>query len=129
MLLILFWSSLWAWKQLSPPTTDDTRPPNTDGKLANGEAEQIFNPTSRSFVVCMSLIQAALGFVTLTTAHVQIITRLASGYPLWYWWLGTALVEKSNSQSWSRGAEWTVKWMVIYGSVQAGLFASFLPPA
>ena len=73
-----------------------------------------------------------LAFLALTVYHVQIITRLSSGYVIWYWWLASKLVKRSRSQG--PGGNWNapkamVYWMVSYTLIQASLFASFLPPA
>ncbi|KAI2867031.1 CAZyme family GT76 [Aspergillus niger] len=74
--------------------------------------------------------------------HVQITTRLASGYPVWYIWTATLIMnryigpssaskrqleERTNSAN----GYWQiiVQYMVIYAAVQGVLFAAFLPPA
>jgi phosphatidylinositol glycan class V len=77
----------------------------------------------------LSLVQAAaaaqvlLAVLALTSYHVQIITRISSGYPLWYWWVAGFLVrgEKTGGR--------IVMFMVIYAAIQGALFTSFLPPA
>lgn len=70
----------------------------------------------------LALPQLALTVLGFFTMHVQIITRLASGYPLWYIWLAQQMRLGESASYW-------VHFMVIYGMVQGGLFASFLPPA
>lgn len=55
--------------------------------------------------------------------HVQIITRISSGYPVWYWWAADRVV---------RGDVWgkrVVVFTVMYAGIQGALFTSFLPPA
>lgn len=42
-----------------------------------------------------ALSQLLLAFLALTTFHVQIITRLASGSPLWYLWLGGLVADSA----------------------------------
>ncbi|KAL2147451.1 hypothetical protein VTI28DRAFT_9351 [Corynascus sepedonium] len=77
----------------------------------------------------LSLVQSAaaaevlLAVLAATTYHVQIITRISSGYPVWHWWLAEHLIrgEKTGSR--------IVMFMVLYASIQGALFASFLPPA
>ncbi|KAG7286206.1 ER membrane glycoprotein subunit of the GPI transamidase complex-like protein [Staphylotrichum longicolle] len=77
----------------------------------------------------LSLLQSAaaaqvlLAVLAATSYHVQIITRISSGYPLWYWWLAGCLIrgEKTGSR--------VVVFMVMYASIQGALFTSFLPPA
>jgi GPI mannosyltransferase 2 len=66
-----------------------------------------------------------LAILALTTYHVQIITRISSGYPLWYIWLAIVNCVGENQKL----LKWTTYWMVLYAFVQAGLYASFLPPA
>lgn len=76
--------------------------------------------------------QFILALLALTTYHVQIITRLSSGYPVWYWWLASMILEdhkvKVLGKYWSP-AKIIVQWMICYTIIQGGLFASFLPPA
>ena len=81
-------------------------------------------------VKTMAATQVLLAVLTLTSYHVQIITRMASGYPLWYWWLAGQLSrgEKSLAEG-GFPARGFVMFMLMYGSIQAVLFASFLPPA
>lgn len=71
----------------------------------------------------LAISQVVLTVLTLTTAHVQIITRISSAYPVWVWYL--AMLNKGEA---SLGGTF-VRFMVIYEVIQAGLFASFLPPA
>lgn len=71
----------------------------------------------------LALPQLSLAILALVSYHVQIITRLASGYPLWYIWLAHQTVKGGTRPS------ATIRWMVIYALIQAGLYASFLPPA
>ncbi|KAK4166648.1 GPI mannosyltransferase 2 [Cladorrhinum sp. PSN259] len=68
-------------------------------------------------------IQVILAVLAMTMYHVQIITRISSGYPLWYWWLAGRLSRGEKT------ASHIVKFMVVYASIQGVLFASFLPPA
>lgn len=70
-----------------------------------------------------AVAQVLLAVLAATTYHVQIITRISSGYPLWYWWLAASLIrgEKTGGR--------VVMFMVIYAAIQGALFASFLPPA
>jgi len=74
--------------------------------------------------------QVILALLTLTSHHVQIITRMASGYPLWYLWLAGWLArgDKAVPKGGFSGNGFVV-FMVMYASIQAVLFASFLPPA
>ncbi|KAI8955358.1 GPI mannosyltransferase 2 [Xylaria longipes] len=73
----------------------------------------------------MALAQLVLTALAITTYHIQIITRISSGYPLWYWWLANLF---SHSETAGTGKN-IVLFMVMYASIQGALFASFLPPA
>lgn len=89
----------------------------------------------------LALVQAVLALLAVTNYHIQIITRLASGYPVWYIFIGLAIQSGSgNDQDMTNGnikrllslpvsSRTVVGWMVFYGVIQAALFASFLPPA
>lgn len=80
----------------------------------------------------LAVPQALLASMALLSYHVQIITRLSSAYPLWYIWLFStirAFGRKSAMDTYRVDPKTLVRWMVIYAMVQAGLFASFLPPA
>ncbi|KAK3401573.1 GPI mannosyltransferase 2 [Sordaria brevicollis] len=78
--------------------------------------------------------QVLLAVLAVSTYHVQIITRISSGYPLWYWWLAQQLLndgddgdqEKKKKKKLGRGI---VVFMVMYAAIQGVLFTSFLPPA
>lgn len=67
--------------------------------------------------------QVLLAALAFTSYHVQIITRLSSAYPLWYWWVAALLVRGDKT-----GGR-VVVFMVVYAAVQGALFTSFLPPA
>jgi len=81
-------------------------------------------------------VQVALALAALMNYHVQIITRLASGYPIWYVWVAEVLVAESGNvdgdgeegKKRKRG-KGLVMFMVLYALIQGVLFASFLPPA
>lgn len=73
----------------------------------------------------MAFAQVSLVVLAFTSYHVQIITRLSSGYTAWYWWLAACL---KNSKTSGMGSGLVV-FLVMYASIQAVLFASFLPPA
>jgi len=81
-----------------------------------------------SFVLCrLVLPQFAIAALTLTTAHVQIINRLSSGYPVWYIYLASSITSPNKKeQGWTKVA---VRLMVMYAIIQAALFSAFLPPA
>lgn len=75
--------------------------------------------------------QAFITVFTLANGHVQIATRLSSGYPVWYWWIADLLMDestKTKKSGWG-APKWITRWMVMYALIQAGLYSSFLPPA
>ena len=75
--------------------------------------------------------QAILAILAVTTYHVQIITRISSAYPVWYWWLASSIIQKRtvSPASDDLASRRITRWMVVYSLVQGGLFSSFLPPA
>ncbi|KAI9829443.1 MAG: ER membrane glycoprotein subunit of the GPI transamidase complex-like protein [Phylliscum demangeonii] len=80
----------------------------------------------------LAMPQLVVALLALSIYHVQVITRLSSGYMTWSWWLAIMMVgERAPGQ---RRRRWnapraTFRWMFIYSVVQAALFAAFLPPA
>jgi len=102
ILLLLLWSGVESF---------------TDDCVGGSSARQI------ALVRRLVLPQMVLAILAITNYHVQIITRLASGYPLVYIWLAERVVMDKKE------AKLSVRFFVIYGLIQAGLFASFLPPA
>jgi phosphatidylinositol glycan class V len=78
------------------------------------------------------LPQLVLSLAAITSFHVQIVNRIASGYPMWYLTIATWLVEgqesPDNTASKIRG-QWAVRGMISYALIQGILFANFLPPA
>jgi len=80
-----------------------------------------------ALLVPLALLQFTLAAMAMTSFHVQIITRISSGYPLWYLVLAREIVDGDRIEM--RMTRWTVQWMVMYALVQGVLFASFLPPA
>ncbi|POR37351.1 GPI mannosyltransferase 2 [Tolypocladium paradoxum] len=79
----------------------------------------------RMFVRALAASQLLVAVLAITTYHVQIVSRLSSGYPVWYWWVAGCLIDKRR-QSW--GLTIAI-FMAMYAGIQGGLFASFLPPA
>ncbi|KAF1734099.1 GPI mannosyltransferase 2 [Beauveria bassiana] len=79
----------------------------------------------RVLVQALAASQAIVALLALTSYHVQVISRLASGYAVWYWWIAACLMDKSR-RGVGRAA---VIFMVMYGGIQAVLFSTFLPPA
>lgn len=92
----------------------------------------------------LALPQLALALLAATNFHVQIINRIASGCILSYLVLAVAIHDASPRLAcgharaehyfplrWLSGKvpEVLVRGCVVYAVVQAGLFASFLPPA
>ena len=71
----------------------------------------------------LALPQLLLAILAFTSYHVQIITRISSGYPLWCIWLASKATDEPKRVT------VVIRWMIIYALVQAGLYASFLPPA
>ncbi|KAK7719367.1 ER membrane glycoprotein subunit of the GPI transamidase complex-like protein [Diaporthe eres] len=96
-------------------------------RISRGHGSVSGLDSSRLVLVVRSMVFAQVLLVALafTSYHVQIITRLSSGYPAWYWWLAACL----RSPKTSNMGGGLVVFMIMYASIQAVLFASFLPPA
>ncbi|KAI2636660.1 glycosyltransferase family 76 protein [Xylaria nigripes] len=77
------------------------------------------------FLRSMAFIQLLLTALAITTYHIQIITRISSGYPIWYWWVASLFSHNKTADSGTR----LLRFMIMYASIQGALFASFLPPA
>ena len=94
-----------------------------DSALTINRKEQVIHCLRR-----YAFIQGLLALLALTSFHVQIITRISSGYPLWYFILARSIVGQEKLVGGLK-PEWVVQWMVMYAIIQGVLFASFLPPA
>lgn len=87
-----------------------------------------FKPLSgelRTYIRFLAIPQLILACLSITNYHVQVITRLSSGYPLWCLWLAAGLGEQTRAKA-ARGL---VVFLVMYASIQAVLFSYFIPPA
>ncbi|KAK6526391.1 ER membrane glycoprotein subunit of the GPI transamidase complex-like protein [Orbilia ellipsospora] len=92
--------------------------------------------TNRNLLFRLAVPQLVLAILAITNYHVQIITRLSSGLPIWYLVMAAALAERSSEQSkdvvsekspnWSR---MMLRFFLGYQVVQAVLYGGFLPPA
>lgn len=115
MTFLMILSGLWALNY------------KTNEKLGSSklrhERRKRAEPQRFPIVRSLAVSQLLLTLLTLTTAHVQIITRISSAYPVCLWYLAAQLQEGG-----SRAGN-IVRFMVVYAVVQGGLYASFLPPA
>ena len=92
--------------------------------------------TMTPFFVFPQLVwpQLFLAVMTFTSFHVQIVNRLASGYPLWYLSVAKMIFDSRAEDSLieqraGKASEWVSRGIVMYSIVQGLLFSSFLPPA
>jgi len=116
MFAILVASGLWALKV----TPDELEQTHTNAKDVRQSTQGPVLQVIRNLAVS----QLILVMLTSTTAHVQIITRISSAFPVWLWYTAISCRE-GKTLLFGR----IVKFMVVYSIVQGGLFASFLPPA
>ncbi|EPS33485.1 putative Dol-P-Man: alpha-1,6-mannosyltransferase [Penicillium oxalicum 114-2] len=117
MLVVLAKSSIWALK--APSTLRSKRTGVRSSQASPG-----------AMLIRLALPQGLLAVMALTSYHVQIINRIASGYPVWYWWLvSSAMPNLQDPQKGRRGLVLAAQAMVAYALIQAVLFGSFLPPA
>lgn len=116
------------------------------GKKGSGESQ---GQTGGNGMILRALAapQLLLSVLCLTSFHVQIVNRISSGYPVWYIALAMFIVNKgerpvgnlttpglvssvtSRTLSSAGSQKGLVRVMMLYGIIQAGLYASFLPPA
>ncbi|KAH8666860.1 GPI mannosyltransferase 2 [Xylariales sp. PMI_506] len=89
----------------------------------NSKKNSAFMPTM--LINSLALSQLVIAALSITNYHIQIITRISSAYPLWYFWLAQQLGISGSSKA----AGSVVVFMVMYAMIQGALFASFLPPA
>ncbi|KAI1503499.1 GPI mannosyltransferase 2 [Biscogniauxia marginata] len=115
MIFILINSGLDAFRRASSLDTDNANPKTSPLTLPNGVA----------LLRSMASSQLILTALAITNYHTQIITRISSGYPLWYWWLAGLLGNRGTAQLGGN----IVIFMIMYAGIQGALFASFLPPA
>ncbi|KAL4908206.1 hypothetical protein BDW74DRAFT_98309 [Aspergillus multicolor] len=120
MLLLLFLSCFWALGAPVPLLSVKVRPSLSSGPAA-------------SLITQLAIVQLILAAMALTSYHVQIINRISSGYPLWYWYIAWQALGGSDLSlpmiKYSSQSMVIVQAMVIYGLIQGVLFGSFLPPA
>ncbi|KAH7342948.1 GPI mannosyltransferase 2 [Rhexocercosporidium sp. MPI-PUGE-AT-0058] len=114
MFAILTTSGLWALN-LNPSYRHGQSDKAQRTKEGNGAQQVVRN---------LAFTQLSLVILTLTTAHVQIITRISSAFPVWLWYGSLASQDGRNML-----VGGCVRFMVVYALVQGGLYASFLPPA
>jgi Gpi18-like mannosyltransferase len=137
MLVLLISSSVWTFGLRS---REYTRPSYKVNHFKTTDSEVAVAQRSIRLLKSLAVPQLLLALLAITNYHVQIINRIASGYPVWYLWIASALVEETRSQAVSSKTTVNilsqlskpiviVQAMVIYGLIQGGLFASFLPPA
>ena len=80
----------------------------------------------------VAITQLALALLTLFSFHVQVINRVSSGYPLWYIFIAEIVITRKRITVGKMRIDigkTMLTWMIMYAVIQAGLFASFLPPA
>ncbi|KAE8321779.1 GPI mannosyltransferase 2 [Aspergillus sergii] len=143
MLAIMTYSAIWTLGVGS-----DGQERGNGESSSNTSKTQVYSeaPLTGRLLRSLAAPQITLAILTFLKHHVQIITRMSSGYPVWYLWLAHALVEghslatsekvdvcqgKKETQIMKqyRYARMTVFYMIVYSLIQGVLFASFLPPA
>jgi len=92
-----------------------------------------------------------LALLALTTFHVQIVNRIATGYPIWYIVIAAGMVSPNTMDKNVRttrqvenrslvgqvqdhlgkpsSQQLVFRAMFMYSIIQGGLYASFMPPA
>ncbi|RFU80259.1 gpi mannosyltransferase 2 [Trichoderma arundinaceum] len=57
-------------------------------------------------------LETLVAILAITHFHVQIITRMSSGYPIWYWWVANSLIDGKSQKTGSK----IVVFMIIYAT-------------
>ncbi|KAF5010881.1 hypothetical protein FDECE_2975 [Fusarium decemcellulare] len=80
------------------------------------------NDQCRLLVRTLAVMQTLLAVLAITNYHVQIISRLSSGYPVWYWWVASCFLDKQR-QGLGYGV---VVFITMYAAIQGAVqpFAS-----
>ncbi|KAI9646923.1 ER membrane glycoprotein subunit of the GPI transamidase complex-like protein [Ciborinia camelliae] len=129
MITILGVSSNWGVRdshlpQISVSPKKETRPPIDRPPIDRPPIDRIEHGDKVQIIRNLALSQLLLTVYTVTSGHVQIITRISSSYPVYLWYMA-ALVGKGNGPT----VTMVGRFMIIYAGIQGGLFSSFLPPA
>lgn len=83
-----------------------------------------------SMLFRLAVPQGLLAALALTSYHVQIVNRISSGYPVWYWYLVCIGLEGlQDPRKNYRGLDFAAQAMIAYALIQGVLYGSFLPPA
>lgn len=127
MLLVLMQSSIDIWQHVAgQKAVQEIKKKDVGSTTASAQDDNnVFDPRLATLIQCMAISQLILAVLAFTSYHVQIVSRLSSAYPIWYWWLAQSLAGGPRSKM----AGGIVVFMVMYASIQGILFASFLPPA
>lgn len=136
MIVLLLLSSFSAVTgQFSINREPQPEQPGAKSKLAPKKVE-VGNGVTTALLRRLAIPQAVLAVLAFTNYHVQIINRIASGYPVWCWYLAVLLLRTAsppeNSPSGSRERRFATVLscsLIFYALIQGVLFASFLPPA
>ncbi len=150
MITILMLSARWTFG-LGP--AEHTKPSYKVDHYRTTDKEKAMAMRTVRILQSLAYPQVFLGVMAVFCYHVQIITRIGSAYPLGYFWIGTSVIEwskRKKAQATVRvrvegrgktvkrsfGEWWKEEWpmvavcyCVMYGLIQAVLYASFLPPA
>ncbi|KAJ6108214.1 hypothetical protein N7523_009537 [Penicillium sp. IBT 18751x] len=117
VLVIMCQSSLWAMK--APSTLRSGSRDHSPSSVSPG-----------SMLFRLAVPQGLLAVMALTSYHVQIVNRISSGYPVWYWYLVSSAMDSFQDHlKGRRGLVNAAQTMVAYVLIQGVLFGSFLPPA
>ncbi|RFU31632.1 hypothetical protein B7463_g4697, partial [Scytalidium lignicola] len=125
MIIIMGISITWAMQIKSNPPRG-TSSHNKNKITATSPEQMPGTSNTKNLVRSIAIPQLLLLLATLTNAHVQIITRLSSAYPVWLWYVAKKAASFSPKKP---EATYLIRFMVMYAVVQGGLFSSFLPPA
>ncbi|CBX94368.1 similar to GPI mannosyltransferase 2 [Plenodomus lingam JN3] len=113
-------------------TSFEQQPLRTRGSTVNCDPTRMDSACAVVTVPELALPQLVLAIAAVTSFHVQIVNRIASGYPIWYITIAEMLTHgrrvTPNQKTFLKG-QGVVRGMIMYTLVQGMLYANFLPPA
>jgi len=135
VLITLVYTSM---KVLVTSTDLASQKPNQQAERP-GTTIDLLEPHSLDMLKRLALPQLLLSTLALTNYHIQIISRLSSGFVIWYMLLASNILEEDTKlvgkgpqvdqqKLWAWGKS-VIRWSIGYALVQAVLFGGFLPPA
>ncbi|KAH8811991.1 GPI mannosyltransferase 2 [Xylogone sp. PMI_703] len=124
MIAIMGISGMWALQSHSDAS--HTTSSGSSKVTTQGSEQTRARANTQGLLRRIAVPQLLLVVATIVNAHVQIITRLSSAYPVWLWYIAGKAAAFGPQK---RQSSYLIRFMIMYAVIQGGLFSSFLPPA